>query len=416
MNRLDVDSYWKDRRKRDESLRERDFERGRGCERSRSRERASGRGSRERRSYRSRSRSRSRGRSRSRSCSRSRDRQHCRERSRERAARLQDRADPRRMTDLRRRLGERGRAHDGDAAVADSRARDLRTDRGDEAVVRGARLLETDDDPRRGRKPAPTRKGRNTESFDPASTLGRPDLRVRVGAPHGRYAHPLRHDDLIIVPGFFGDESDWSTYHALIRETRAAHAELAARGQRGEQCDWMAWHEGCHLISRAVSDCPTFQKVLRRMADYFGVEPSAKASRFNWYKDASDWKPLHHDSAAFNPERARTQNLTIGISFGAERELAFLHATSGTRVSLPCPNGSLYAFGRDVNINWKHGVNALPPAEHDGPGRVSIILWGNAKQAIEEAGSPPLVVNNHGPSQHGAPHGGGGGHGGRGAR
>lgn len=180
------------------------------------------------------------------------------------------------MTDLRRRLGERGRAHDGDAAVADSRARDLRTDRGDEAVVRGARLLETDDDPRRGRKPAPTRKGRNTESFDPASTLGRPDLRVRVGAPHGRYAHPLRHDDLIIVPGFFGDESDWSTYHALIRETRAAHAELAARGQRGEQCDWMAWHEGCHLISRAVSDCPTFQKVLRRMADYFGVEPSAK--------------------------------------------------------------------------------------------------------------------------------------------
>jgi len=81
------------------------------------------------------------------------------------------------------------------------------------------------------------------------------------------------------------------------------------------------------------------------------------------------------------------------------------------------------SYSRDVRgrtlclqINWKHGVNALPPAEHDGPGRVSIILWGNAKQAIEEAGSPPLVVNNHGPSQHGAPHGGGGGHGGRGAR
>lgn len=382
------------------------------------------------------------------------------------------------MSDLRARLGVR--ADHGRRDDRDSRREHREREPDLEDKRRGARhddAAAIDDDPRRGRKPAPSRKGRNTESFDPASTLARPDLRLRVGQPSGRYAHPLRHDDLIIVPGFFCAEDDWSTYHALIAETRAAHAALAARGQRGEQSDWMAWHEvrparahtagsrrqrshspaacppapccatqGCHLISRAVAECPTFQKVLRAMAAYFGVQPSAKATRFNWYKDSSDWKPLHHDSAAFNPERARTQNLTIGISFGAERELAFLNARNGARVSLPCPNGSLYAFGRDVNvraqrgldapphplpapprlpalgthaalpdclpaqINWKHGVNALPPSEHGGPGRVSIILWGDAKQAIEEAGSPPLIVNSHGPTPHGPPPRGGEGH------
>lgn len=55
--------------------------------------------------------------------------------------------------------------------------------------------------------------------------------------------------------------------------------------------------------------------------------------RFNWYKDSSDWKPFHHDSAAFNPERARNQNITVGVSFGASRELAFL-AANGTFLEL----------------------------------------------------------------------------------
>lgn len=56
-------------------------------------------------------------------------------------------------------------------------------------------------------------------------------------------------------------------------------------------------------------------------------------------------------------------------------------------------------------------MNALPPSEQKGPGRVSIILWGNAKQAIEEEGSPPLIINSHGPTQHGPHRGGEGNHG-----
>jgi hypothetical protein len=26
----------------------------------------------------------------------------------------------------------------------------------------------------------------------------------------------------------------------------------------------------------------------------------------------------------------------------------------------------LFTFGRDVNIQWKHGINALPESEQDG--------------------------------------------------
>lgn len=68
----------------------------------------------------------------------------------------------------------------------------------------------------------------------------------------------------------------------------------------------------------------------------------------------------------------------------------------------------MFSFGRDTNIKWKHGINAVPESEYTGKGRISIILWGKAKDAIEEDGNPPLIVNSR-PSQ-------GRGRGGRGGR
>merc|ERR1711998_499817 len=78
------------------------------------------------------------------------------------------------------------------------------------------------------------------------------------------------------------------------------------------------------------------------------------------YVDGSDWKPFHHDSAAFNPQRAKSQNCTIGISFGASRDLALRHAKTGELLYFPQKNGMLFFFGRDANIIWQHGINALP--------------------------------------------------------
>merc|ERR1712113_74939 len=91
------------------------------------------------------------------------------------------------------------------------------------------------------------------------------------------------------------------------------------------------------------------------------------------------------------------QNCTVGISLSAARELAFRHAKTGELVYFPQTNGMLFFFGRDVNIRWQHGINALPLDEQDGKGRISIILWGLTTLAVEESGSPAMLVDSKEP-------------------
>ena len=79
------------------------------------------------------------------------------------------------------------------------------------------------------------------------------------------------------------------------------------------------------MISKNPKNCPTYEKVVKRMMQYFRIEKVQKVStRFNWYRDSSDWKPFHHDSAAYRYDLRKRQNVTVGVSFGAEREMAFL--------------------------------------------------------------------------------------------
>ena len=65
-------------------------------------------------------------------------------------------------------------------------------------------------------------------------------------------------------------------------------------------------------------------------------------------------------------------------------------------MSVPCPNGSIYAFARDINVIWRHGILQVPylcyavrallkimkvaPEEKVEQGRISIIAWGWAEQ------------------------------------
>ena len=52
------------------------------------------------------------------------------------------------------------------------------------------------------------------------------------------------------------------------------------------------------------------------MCEYYKIDGRKAKSRFNWYRDCSDWKPFHNDATAYNPMSARKQNITVGISFG----------------------------------------------------------------------------------------------------
>ena len=206
------------------------------------------------------------------------------------------------------------------------------------------------------RRSTSRKKGRNTQDFAPSTTP--PGLKLVVGNPRkptlGKQMHG-RH--VTYVPGFFCDEEETEVFGKLMAEVRAA----------GSPEMWVPWHEKSHFIAndrerhgKWKDDSPVFCAVIEKIARYF--EMDVKATRFNWYRNAEEWKPYHHDAAAVKKDKAKTQNCTIAVSFGATRDVAFEHAKTKTTVFLPQTHGSAYCFGHDVNVEWRHGVPQVPEA------------------------------------------------------
>lgn len=207
-------------------------------------------------------------------------------------------------------------------------------------------------------------KKRNTESFVPSHKPA--DMRVMIG--NGRdpvYNYEYCTRDVILVSNLFDDMGD--VYTLLMDEMKMC--------QRDDDI-WKLWHGDSHWIAddhlKWKSYCPTFTRVVDRMKTYFRMD--VKATRLNWYKDSSEWKPYHHDAAAIDEKKAKTQNLTIGVSFGATRDASFEHAVTKTIVNFPLSNGMTYGFGPQVNIEWRHGIPQLKVVHQEG--RISIIAWG----------------------------------------
>lgn len=209
-------------------------------------------------------------------------------------------------------------------------------------------------------------KIKNTESFDPSYKL--PDMRVVIGNHTvEKINKTLQGNDIMIVPNLFDDVNIYDTLLKEIEESGADLNEL-----------WKVWHGESHLIADDHIDwkakCPQFNNIIDKISTYFDMD--VKATRFNLYENSDHWKPYHHDAAAVKPHIAKKQNLTVGISFGAEREISFEHAKAKNIVSFPLENGSVYAFGKDINIIWKHGIPQLAPENYSNKGRISLIAWG----------------------------------------
>ncbi|CAG9462502.1 unnamed protein product [Pedinophyceae sp. YPF-701] len=221
-------------------------------------------------------------------------------------------------------------------------------------------------------------KGKNTQSFDPERSQRPADMRVVVARPDREtLGRPFMGRDVVFVPDFFCHEDDKTAYDQLLKE-------ITEQGKEGREL-FVPWHGDSHVIASDNlydwSKCPTFKSVVQKIEAYFNMH--VQATRFNWYRDDAEWKPYHHDAAAIKPRFSTIQNCTVAVSFGRERDCAFEHAASGATVSVPQPNGSAYAFGRDVNVEWRHGVPQLPEARRTGEGRVSIIAWGWVDQVYE---------------------------------
>jgi len=177
--------------------------------------------------------------------------------------------------------------------------------------------------------------------------------------------------DVVVASDIFCQSDDLTIYNRLLDEIEHSGVDI--------QRLWQLWHGDSHVIAddhlgQWKEKCPTFSWVVEKMASYFDMD--VKATRLNWYRDSTEWKPFHHDAAAMKEKFARSQNFTLAVSFGAERDAAFEHAQTKTIISMPQPNGSVYTFGRDVNIIWRHGIPQLPPEKQSDEGRISIIAWG----------------------------------------
>lgn len=209
---------------------------------------------------------------------------------------------------------------------------------------------------------------KNTESFEPDVTP--PDMRLLVSPSREIARNQLSERDVIIIPNFFEDPG---LYDRLLKEMD--HCGFDASDL------WKLWHGDSHYIAddklgNWKSHCPTFIYIVDELAKYF--EMDVKASRFNLYKDNTEWKPYHRDAAAIKPDKARTQNITVALSLGATRSASFQHMKTKTRIDIPLSDGSVYVFNKQVNIDWMHGIVQEPEMKKEG--RISIILWGKAKQ------------------------------------
>lgn len=216
----------------------------------------------------------------------------------------------------------------------------------------------------------PRRKPKNTECFEPMTTPV--DMRVVFDLGRDRLTTKLTSRDVVLAPNLFS-EPKGEIHKRLLREI--------------EECNvpkdqlLKLWHgndkiEGTHLIvndrTRWKDQCPTFKYVIDRIQQFFDMD--IQATRFNWYKDTSQWKPFHHDSAYVNPEKAKVQNFTVAVSFGVTRDAAFEHAKTKTVVSFPQDDGVVYCFANDTNGIWRHGILQDLPVRDSS--RVSIICWG----------------------------------------
>lgn len=149
------------------------------------------------------------------------------------------------------------------------------------------------------------------------------------------------------------------------------------------------WHGNTHLIaddSHNINwklESSNFEFIIKELCKHFCMTPGA--TRVNYYSNEEDWKPYHHDAAALKPEKAKTQNITVGLSLGTTREISFesTHNNTNERVTInfPLHNCTVYSFGNKVNCDFKHGIPQLNTDTNDiqkfpYEGRISVIIWG----------------------------------------
>jgi len=173
----------------------------------------------------------------------------------------------------------------------------------------------------------------------------------------------LLNNSCIYLPNFLCEQTDMTYFNKLKDEIMAKNLNI------------INWNE--HYKLENPTGISIFEEIVSKVSTTLQVK--VKATRINYYSNGNDWKTYHRDSHKIvDGER---EDITIGISLGASRELSFLHMTSNNKFSFPQNNGDLFAFTDIVNASFKHGV---PRAKRNIGERFSIIIWGKQLVSIKD--------------------------------
>lgn len=229
---------------------------------------------------------------------------------------------------------------------------------------------------KKNKKHSNLKNKKNTVCFEP---MNRPvDLRITYDLNNTKLNTKLTDRDLLLVPNLFSNYDKLELYNKLVSEIKQCEEKNPELLK--------LWHgndkiPGTHLIADDKLNwkeySPTFNMVLNQLKEYFNVD--IKSTRFNWYSNTNQWKPFHFDAAAFDPNKRKTQNITISLSFGCTRYVGLEFAeynknNNQTTISIPISDGEIYAFTNTTNDLWRHGI--LKEKEYSNEGRISIIIWG----------------------------------------
>lgn len=218
-----------------------------------------------------------------------------------------------------------------------------------------------------------TKKQRNTESWEPPHPPY--DMRVQIETARDKSTLKYKPYDVVVAKSVFWDYKRLELHDKLVSEIEKCSElkeDLLKLWHGSEERGIKGTHHIANDRTNWKKECPTFELVINRLVEYFGVKPAA--TRFNWYKSHEEYKSFHFDSAYVNPEKAKTQNITIAVSFGQTRDIVFENAKSKQRVCIEQGDNEVYIFMNEINSTWRHGVSKGVPSSNSS--RVSIIIWG----------------------------------------
>jgi len=161
------------------------------------------------------------------------------------------------------------------------------------------------------------------------------------------------------IPEFGCSIDNHDLAHQLADEIDSANNALR-RHRSGKHLQ--AWGED-------LINAPTFTAVLARLLTVFNVR--LVDCWANVYRDGGESKPWHHDNYR---DRSPKPCMTIGLSLGCARDLAFEHVPTGRVSNVLQRNGDVFAFDSTFNKDFRH---AVPPARRNEKSglRISIIIW-----------------------------------------